>query len=131
VWLENRGKRTFELSTGEISGSDLKKLRSQVEREREYLEVQWSVFMANNDWITLELNGSVVTITAYPKSHNKFTRTLDLQDQFPGAYKNEKSWSQKEIFVSVDEEHASLAVGPQREMDLRNHIRLDKILWED
>jgi hypothetical protein len=132
IWLETKGKRTFEVSTGNLSPSDLKKLRAEVESQRDYLEIQWSAFMITNKWVTINLIGSVITITAYPNSHNKFIRKLDLREEFPGAYYNGSgSWDRKKIFASLDAEHEAIAVGPQEEMDLRIHIRLDRILWSD
>jgi hypothetical protein len=129
VWLETKGKRTFELSSGSLSGPELKKLKDTVEAERESIEDGWSTFMAKNRWLKVSLADSIVTITAYPGAHNSFIRTLDLRTEFPGAYDNETGWANKEVLADFDEEHCALAVGPERKLDQREHIYLPKILW--
>jgi hypothetical protein len=131
VWLENKGKRTFELSIGSISGSDLRKLKTEVEADRADIEVQWSILMISNQWVTAELNGSIVTLTAYPRSHNRFVRTIDLRHEAPGSYATQNSWADQKLFVDLDGNSCSIAVGPEKNMNARRHIRLDKILWVD
>lgn len=66
VWLEFNGKRVFELAEGQISSPDLKKLRDKVETERENIEDRWANFMYQNGWLKYQLNGSTLTLTAYP-----------------------------------------------------------------
>jgi hypothetical protein len=132
VWLENKGKRIFELSTGKLSGSDLKKLKAKVEADRAQIEIQWTIFMISNQWLRAEISGSLVTLTAYHQSHNRFIRLLELRKEFPGAYYDGAgSWDRNEVFVDLDPEHCALAVGTEKRMDDRNHFRLDKLLWEN
>jgi hypothetical protein len=40
VWLENKGKRVFELATGSLSGPDLRRLKAKVDSERPILEAK-------------------------------------------------------------------------------------------
>lgn len=132
VWLEDRGKRICTLADGKLTGTDLKKLQAKVKAERVAIEERWIDFMIAQGWLTAEMAGSVVTLTAYPKSHNKFTRTLDLRDEFPGAYSdNEQSWDRVQVFCDLDQEHNALAVGTKKNMDDRNHIRLTDLLFID
>jgi hypothetical protein len=132
VWLENKGKRTFEGVTGNIPSYDLKKLKTKVDAERDQIEDKWIVFMLKNGWLKAELKGRVVTITAYPDTRNSFTREIDLSQEFPGAYPdNERSWDVIPVYVNLDPEHCALAVGGTKKMDDRNHIYLGDVLFED
>jgi hypothetical protein len=125
VWLESKGKRVFELSEGQISGSDLRKLRSKVELERENLEDRWANFMYRNGWIKYQLDGSILTLVAYPGTHNSFTRVVDLEGKYPGMV-----WDKYPIYVDFDPTTAALlAVGPEKDLDDRIHIPTSAILW--
>lgn len=132
VWLENKGKRTFELSEGSPSGPKLKKLRTKVGEDRDQIEDKWIVFMIGNGWLKAKLKGRVVTLTAYPGTHNSFTREIDLGQKFPGAYPdNEYSWDKVTVYADIDPEHCALAVGTAKRMDDRNHIYLGDVLFVD
>lgn len=133
VWLENKGKRTFELSEGSPSGAQLKKLKAKIDAERDQIEVHWVVFMIKNDWLKAQLKGRVVTLTAYPGTHNSFTREIDLSREFPGAYPNDPqfSWDSRTIYADLDDEHCALAVGPEKNKDNREHILLTKVMFKD
>jgi hypothetical protein len=125
VWLESKGKRVFELAEGQISGPDLKKLRDRVETERENIEDRWANFMYQNGWLKYQLNGSTLTLTAYPGGHNSFTRTVDLGKEYPGM-----DWDRAPMYVDFDvTTGALLAVGPENNMDARIHIPTSVILW--
>lgn len=133
VWLEDDGKRICTLDDGKVSGPDFTKLQAKVKAERKNIESRWINFMIKNGWLKAELDGSVVTLTAYPKSHNKFTRTIDLRDEFPGAYSDRvaKPWDEHPPEITLDDEHAALAVGREPTLDDREHIDLTKWVFED
>jgi hypothetical protein len=132
VWLENRGTRAFELSEGTLSGAHLKKLKSRVDADRDQIEVHWVVFMIKNGWIKAQLKDRIVTITAYPNTHNSFTREIDLGKEFPGAYEDQPwSWDCVPVSVSLDPEHCALAVGPEKNTDDREHILLTNVMFKD
>lgn len=124
VWLENKGKRTFEVSAGTLSGQDVKKLKAKVEAEREVLEVKWIGFMIRQGWITATLKGSTITVVAYPGSHNKFNRKVDLTKLFPGV----NDWS--EAVVDFDQTLGMLRIGSDPDLDQRDHIALEDFLFE-
>lgn len=108
AWLEDKGTRTFEPALGKLSGSEWKKLEAEIRAERDVLESRWGTFMIENDWINANLKGSVITLTAYPGSHNSFTRPINLRRIFPGAY---PEWDKKPPTVDFDKEHGLLRVG--------------------
>jgi hypothetical protein len=130
AWLENRGRRVFEPEVmGGLGGSDWKKVKVRVDAEREVLESLWIHFMIQNDWIKADLKGSVVTVTAYPGSHNSFTRTLDLRRRFPGAYKYAPTWDERPPKIDFDKEHGLLRIGTENNLDHRDHIDLGEFLF--
>jgi len=131
VWLEQRGRRTFE-PAGDIPSKVLRKLEAKVRSEREHIESKWTVFMIRQGWLRTKLSRHLVTLTAYPGSHNSFTRLVDLKQEFPGAYSDQiaKSWDERPPIVDLDAEHVALRVGPDRNPDHREHIRLTDVLWE-
>lgn len=127
VWLESKGKRTFELAEGRISSQDMKRLKEKVDLEREALEDQWVLFMFQNGWLKFHLEGPTLTIIAYPGSHNSYTRKVDLGKEYPGV-----SWDTSPMYVDLDPTSCGLlAVGPQKDMDYRIHIPLSSVLWGD
>ena len=129
AWLENRGRRTFERAVvGKLDGKDWKKLEAKVRAERNVLESCWVHFMISNKWLNADLNGSVVTITAYSSKHNNFTRTIDLRRIYPGAYPR---WDTTPPTVDFDEEHGLLRVGTEENADHRNHVELSEFLFID
>lgn len=132
IWLENKGKRTFEGVTGPINGASVKKLQAKVRTDRHAIEDEWIVFMMQNGWLKAKIQGRIVTLTAYPGSHNRFTREIDLSRKFPGAYTdNEQSWDRVPVYADLDREHCALAVGDAKKMDNRNHIHLVDVLFVD
>lgn len=128
VWLEDRGRRICETASGKV---DLKKLQAKVKTERKNIEARWIDFMIKNGWLTVTLNGSVARLTVYPGSHYQFTRDIDLRDEFPGAYKGQRSWELNPPNVDLDSEHAALAVGTETNLDDREHIDLTKWVFVD
>ena len=126
VWLETKGKRVFELATGNLSSPDLKRLKAKVESERENLESRWITFMVKHDWITAELRTPIIVVTAYPNTHNKFTRELDLRNLQPGV----KSWD-KPMIIDFDDGNGMLRFGTEPNPDHRDSIPLVGYLFID
>jgi hypothetical protein len=86
--------------------------------------------MIRNDWLTASLLGATLILEAYPGSHNGFTRRVDLTREFPGAYKGEKNWLTHPPNVDFDYSLGLLAVGPEENLDQRNHLDLSEFLFE-
>jgi hypothetical protein len=130
VWLEERGKRTFELALGSLDGKQLKALERERKTEQEYLETKWIQLMLSKDWLTAKLTGSTITLTAYPGDHNSFHRKIDLRKEYPGQYKKAKPWEGKSVLVSF---HGAglLAVGPDEEPNERHHLPIVDFLFVD
>ena len=129
VWLETKGQRGFNLGEGTLPGADIRKLKSKVDAERGTIEAKWIHFMIQNDWISAVLKGSTITVTAYPKSHNKFHREIDLRLRYPGAYKGPGSWDDLPPQVTFDRENGLLVVGREKNVDDRSHIDLGEFLF--
>ena len=124
VWLEAKGKRTFELAEGTLSGSDLKRLQQQVDAVRAQIETKWAVFMIKNGWLKVDVQGQIIVLKAYPNSRNTFTRTIDLKEEYPGV-----DWLKSKVYADLDETIGMIAVGLEKEKDDRVHIHLDVVLW--
>src|ERR1700733_3370190 len=82
VWLESKGRRVIEPEPG-IPSKILKSLKSAIHEERERIEAEWASFMIRNDWLKVRLVGSSIVLSAYPKSHNRFERTVAVQYMIP------------------------------------------------
>jgi hypothetical protein len=130
-WLENRGRRTFEIAVGKLDGALSKQLESKVTAQRRYLETRWVQFMLKHDWLTATLKGSIVTLTAYPGTHNAYSRTIDLRRHFRGAYRGPKSWDETPPSVDFDLTNGLLAVGWEENLDEREHIEVSEHLFTD
>lgn len=126
VWLEARGKRIFELAEGSPKKFELNVLSNKVETDRENIEDKWAVFMVDNDWVNVEITNRIVTITAYPDSHNSFLRRIDLSQYYPGAYPR---WDTVRPRLDLKSSPGLLAVGPNDDPDDRNHILLSEVLF--
>lgn len=130
VWLETKGRRCFKFALlGKVKSPEWEKLKAKVDAERKVLEAQWVAFMIWHDWLKTDLKGSVVTLTAYPGTHNSYTKTFDLRTRFPGAYLYAPKWDEKPPKLDFDKEHGMLAVGYQSNLDDRMHIELSDILF--
>jgi hypothetical protein len=125
IWLESKGKRIFELATGDISGPDLKRLKAKVDSERSILEAKWISLMIHHEWIKAELEGHIVVVTAYPNTHNKFSRKLDLKKFYPGCYPN---WNKYPPIVDFDD-NGMLRIGNDKNPDYRDSIALEDYLF--
>lgn len=128
-WLEDRGARVCTLAVGNMSGADQKKVQAKVTADREHIEELWIHFMIQNDWLKADLNGSEITLTAYPNSHNRYERTIDLRRLYPGAYKGANNWDDAPPDLDWDREHGMLAVGHQKNLDDRIHIEVGEFLF--
>lgn len=132
-WLENRGKRTFELATGKLSGPDTKALERKVTAARGRLETLWVHLMLQKNWLVATLRGSIVTLTAYPGQHNAFDRKIDLKQVFPGAYIASRpgNWAESPPSIDFDLTNGALAVGAEKDLDNRSHVVVAEHLFVD
>ena len=133
ITLEDKGRRTCEVSKGQMSGPDLEKLRAEVEEHREDIEDRWIGYMLAKRWLAVSRKGRVVTLTAYP-GEDVFSRKLDLGVWYPGAYTRMDSdycWDNRKIYVDLAGEYSAVAVGPEEEVDDREFIRISDILFQD
>jgi hypothetical protein len=126
VWLEERGRKICESADGKVTGADL---RAKIEAEREHIEVMWISFMLKNDWITAKLKDSDIMLTAYPKSHNRYERVVNLREIFPGAFGGHGGWDQNPPKVEFDKTTGLLAVGTEDRLDDRNHLDVREFLF--
>ena len=112
-WLEKRGERVFELAAGSLSASDKKKLLAQVRKDQELIENSWVHWLIEKDWLLASLDGSMVTLTVYPDSHNTYKRTIDMRKELPGRWKKGGTWDANPSLARarLDEELGVLAVG--------------------
>jgi hypothetical protein len=122
VWLENKGKRIFELAMGTLSGPDLKRLKAKIDSERKVLESRWVAFMVLQGWIKAELRTPIIVVTAYPNTHNKFTRELDLRKLQPGV----SNW---DTYIVDFDDHGMLRFGNEPNPDHRDNIPLEDFLF--
>ena len=130
VWLEAKGKRILEPATKNITGVNYKKLCAKIQAERTVIEDHWTTFMFYNQWLTAQLTGHIIRLTAYPGTHNSYTRKIDLRKKFPGAYTdNQYSWDRRTVYMDLDPDHCAIAVGVKKKMDDRNHIYIPDVLF--
>lgn len=122
VWLENKGQRVFELVTGTLLGSDFKRLKAKVDSERKDLESRWVTFMVLQGWVTAELRTPIIVVTAYPNTHNKFTRELDLRNLQPQA----SNWDN---YIVDFDDHGMLRFGNEPNPDYRDNVPLEDFLF--
>lgn len=131
IWLEEQGHRICKLALGKIDGPDFKKLQAEVKSERKVIEVKWVHFMVNNGWIKAQLKGSSIILIAYPDSHNRYEKVIDLKKRFPGAYGGHGGWDQNLPKIDFDKTNGLLAIGTEKNLDDRNHIPIDEYLFHD
>ena len=79
VYLEDRGRRAWEPEPG--FPPDLERtVRADLELQRHQIEMAWTKEMITTwGWLDFELDGSMVTLTAYRGMAGEFTRRLDLR----------------------------------------------------
>lgn len=130
-WLEDKGKRTFQLAEGNIDKQEEKLLQEKLEEDRPNIENHWICFMIENNWLKVDLYGDIIVLTAYPNSHNSYERYINLREIFPGAYIHGKTWDKDPPKLYLDGSSGLLAVGTQENPDDRNHLDLVDIIFED
>ena len=128
VWLEDRGTRAFIPRLGEkvMSGPQWKELRQKIAAHRNELESKWVVFMMANGWLAAKLHGSVVTLTAYPGTHNTYRREINLRRMFPRRY---PEWREHPPKIDLDERSGTLRVGNEFNPNNRQNVELEPILF--
>lgn len=135
VWLEAKGKRIFEIAVGKktFSPKDFAKLEAKVRSDRESVEMRWIRLMIGKDWLTADLYGSDVLVTAYPGTHNSFERIVDLKQEFPGFYSSRvhPRWDDLDIKATFLAQPVALAVGPEDRPEDREYIKITDFLFED
>jgi hypothetical protein len=125
VWLERRGRRVIEPEPG-IPAKVLKALRPVIVRERERIDALWASFMIKNGWLKARLDGSMISLFAYPKTPNHFERAIALSELIANASVAE---TVSPADIALNEEFAFLEIFPHREEGKRVHEPLDKVLW--
>ena len=142
VWLERNGKRAFEPAISKADGQIdaipkkiLDRLEKAVAAKRSHVEARWVSLMIAQQWIRLNVSGSLITLTVYANYPTRFTRTVDLAQVFPGLYDPSYPTSPKkpirpeEVILSRD--LAAIEIWPQKDIADRHHIFLPPILWRD
>jgi hypothetical protein len=127
VWLENKGRRALEPEAG-IPPKVLKVLQAAISEERERIEAEWASFMIRNGWLEARLVGGTIVVCAYPKSHNRFERTMELLAMIPNKEIAKKVTAKD---VALNEEFAFLEIFPHRHEAKRQHEPLEGLLWLD
>jgi hypothetical protein len=125
VWLESRGRRTFQAAT-KIPGKVLKAIQAAVSRNRRTIEDRWVSLMIRKGWLRAQLASSHVTLVAYPNTPNRFTRIVDLTEDLT----SEEIRALQPEDITLSPEMASLQIWPTRPEDQRQDIRLSTILWQ-
>jgi hypothetical protein len=137
VWLERDGKRVFEPNP-QLARAPRKlflAVQERIEQERPQIEREWAAFMILQTWMALRLDGSVITVTAYPRMATRFTRTVDLAREIPGLYDPFYPMVAKEPIkaeeVTLNPDVVAIEIWPQKPKSRRMHIELPSILWQD
>ncbi len=128
VWLEDKGKRVF-VPEGKIPAKVVKALREElnIQRHRQFVEDNWVDLMLDKKWIALYVAMPKLTLVAYPKTPNKFTRVIDLT-----------TWLDPELlatlrpeFIELNREMAALRLWTDRPEEHAYDVRLSRLLWMD
>jgi hypothetical protein len=127
VWLEERGTRIFQ-PADKIPAKVLKPLQKHVSAHRQFIEDRWVRIMIKQGWLSLHFAAPFAVLSVYPNTPNRFTRTLDLAAEFPGAI--EEMCRLKPADVRLSAEKASLEIYPQLPDPDRMDVRLSRIIWE-
>jgi hypothetical protein len=127
VWLESKGRRVFE-PAAPIPARIRQRLEAEVRRQRHRIEAEWVAFMIANGWLTFRLDGLAITLTAYPKSPNRFHRSVDLKKLIPNASVAQKVTPD---VIGLNEEFAWLEIFTNRPEGRRITEPLAPVLWQD
>ena len=122
VFLEKRGHRSFEPSdtAAGVSRAEWSKFRSAVERKRRLIERHWTSWMIQRMWLSVRLDQTIVTVTAYPTLPTRFTRTFDLAKLVPEV--------PQKLALNANRATMEMTIGTKRR---RYHYFLPDILWQD
>jgi hypothetical protein len=126
VWLEARGKRVF-VPAGDIPAKVRKKLEAEVTRRRASIEAKWTKVMLDQGWLTCEVRGTLIVLTAYPHTPNRFERYVECTD----AMSAELAARFRPPDVRLNFEFAALEFFPNRPEDERPWLSLPEIIWQD
>jgi hypothetical protein len=127
VWLEERGRRVFH-PVGTIPRKVQKALQEEVADHRTFVEDKWVRMMIDKKWIELRFAAPVAVLVVYPNTPNRFVRTVDLSEHFPGAIDRIMQLTATDVRLSVAK--ASLEVWPQLPEEDRWDIRLSTEIWQ-
>jgi len=125
IWLETRGRRTFEAVT-KIPSKVLKAIQARVARKRMTVEDHWVSFIIRRGWLRAHFAAPKVTLTVYPNTPNAFTREVDLTEDLLA----EEIQALRPKDIRLSPEMASLQIWPSRPEDEREDIRLSTIIWQ-
>lgn len=125
VWLENRGLRVMEPDSP-IKSNVFKAVSSAIKKNRQFIEDRWVSFMIRQGWLEAHLAPPKVTIVAYPRTPNTFTRVVDLTEDLL----EEEAMSLAASDIRLSPEMASIQIWPRKPRDQRQDIRLSTILWQ-
>jgi hypothetical protein len=127
IWLEDRGRRTFE-PVHKIPAKVLKSLRKEVGDKRQWIEDRWVRLMLAQGWLDLHVALPQVTLIAYPKTPNRFARSIDLLAWLTP----EQLRSLKSKAVALNKEMASLRLWADLPDEQEPYdVRLSTLLWQD
>ena len=124
VWLEEKGKAAF-IPAGPIPAKILKKIRAEVIEKKTSIEAEWVHFMIKLGWLTCVARPPYVTLTAYPRTPNRFERTIDLSEHLGP----ELSAQLKPTDIALNAEYAVIEIWPHKPIARRPFIQLAPLLW--
>lgn len=125
VWLENRGRRVIE-PDAPIKSSIFKAVSGAIKKNRQFIDDRWVSFMIRQGWLEAHLDPPKVTLAAYPRMPNTFTRIVDLTQDLL----EDEAMSLVASDVRLSPEMASLQIWPRKPKDQRQDIRLSAVLWQ-
>lgn len=125
VWLERQGRRVFE-PVGRIPAQVLKRLETEVARNRTSIEDHWVEMMIDSQWLQCHVALPQVTLVAYPGTPSRFVRRIDLRSYFTGT----ALASLRPESAQLNRELASVQLWTDRPEPSRHDIRISGILWE-
>jgi|SRR6516165_5695170 hypothetical protein len=125
VWLENRGQRVIE-PVGKIPAKVLKSLQKEIADKRQWIEGGWVRLMIAQGWLDLHVALPQITLVAYPKTPNKFSRKIDLLSWFS----QEQLAPLKPSAVELNREMAALRLWADLPEEQQPYdVRLSTLLW--
>jgi hypothetical protein len=125
LWPEERGKPVIQ-PAGPVPAKVLKKVQSEVDKKRASIEAEWVHWMIELGWLILKVDGTLVTLTAYPNTPNRFDRVINLED-YVGTLVAAKI---RPDDVRLNSEFAVIEIWPQKPETRRPFIELGPVLWQ-